>query len=634
MVGQWVKRMRKYRLAFWAAILFSSGVSRAGENEAELRTLIEQQSKQIQELKQRLDAVTAPAGNGSGIDPAKPNLDDSAVKKIVSEYLKENPGAGMPPSVQTGYSPTPAGGFFIRSAPDPSYVKWDDDCKIPFELRIRGRVQLDYYNYKITDRLNHVTDRYATANANETALANFSQLEVKRSRIILAGTAFDPNLRYWLEIDGNTRGLGGLQNNRVVQTAPGNGFAPNTSPTSPIGGGVTTDHAVRLFSAYVAYDFHGCESEKGCGADCPEGSYKYAPTYTIIVGKAKPYFAFEEYLGSGNEQFVEYGMSEWMFDAENDNLLMLAGTQIKALEDRLFAMAVITNGADNQFANSQMTNYPGFNAGFWYDFGGSWNNDTKRWNLYGDTVSDIDYSCNPVVRVGAMTYMVPMNRRSLYGDAEASFYFTTPAGPGGTRLINILTGDATTPNGAHAVDDFDAYTVETFVAGKYRGFSFLNDWFFRSLNHFRTTPNGQGNIVYQDSTGANALFPANHALFDYGFLLQAGYFIVPKRLELAARWCFISGDSGDINGNGRFVNRNIPGVMNPVRVIGDAFHNFHEADEFAVGVNYYFKRQLLKWQTDFSVYKGGNPAGGGVSAAGFIAGSDGWMLRTQVQLAF
>jgi hypothetical protein len=43
---------------------------------------------------------------------------------------------------------------------------------------------------------------------------------------------------------------------------------------------------------------------------------------------------------------------------------------------------------------------------------------------------------------------------------------------------------------------------------------------------------------------------------------------------------------------------------------------------------------LLKWQTDFSVFDGGNPAGGGVSPAGFIAGNDGWLLRTQIQLAF
>jgi hypothetical protein len=395
------------------------------------------------------------------------------------------------------------------------------------------------------------------------------------------------------------------------------------------------DHAVRLFQGWVAYDFHGCAAEKGCGLDCPEGTSPYAPTYTFIVGKFKPFFAFEEYMGSGNQQFVEYGMTEWFFDADDDNLLMQAGTQIKAFDDRFYLQATITNADESQFPNTQQQNYPGFDVGFWYDFGGTWNSQTNRWNLFGDSVADVDYSCSPVVRIGGATYITPLNRRSLYGDLNQSREFVMPGAPqGGTRLINLLSGDAATPNGSHAVDEFDAYRYEAFVAGKYKGFSFLNDWFFRNMNNFRTTPNGLGNIIYVDSTGANALFPANHGLFDYGTMLQAGYFIVPKRWEVAARWSWIRGDSGDLNGNGTFTTRTIPGVATPVRVINGAFHNFHEADEYGITLNYYWKRQLLKWQTDLSFYQGGNPAGGGQSPTGFIAGSDGWLLRTQIQMAF
>jgi hypothetical protein len=66
----------------------------------------------------------------------------------------------------------------------------------------------------------------------------------------------------------------------------------------------------------------------------------------------------------------------------------------------------------------------------------------------------------------------------------------------------------------------------------------------------------------------------------------------------------------------------------------NAFSHFKAAYEYSLGFNYYWKRQLLKWQTDVSYYQGGNPAGGGVSPAGFIAGVDGWMVRSQIQLAF
>jgi hypothetical protein len=631
MLRTWLKRLCTAPLGICAAFLLTTGVSSAGDTAAELRALIEQQNKQIQELKERLDGVSRVSAEANGkADPADPKLDEGAVKKIVADYLKDNPGAGMPSGVQTGYSP--ASGFFLRSAPDPKYVKWEDESRIPFELRFRGRIQLDYYGYKITDTTNHMTNRPATQNANSSRLADFSQLEIKRTRLTFLGTAFDPDLRYFIELDGNTRGLPGFQNNKVIQTA--GATDPNAAAVSPIGGGATVDHAVRLFQGWVAYDFHGCGSQKGCGLDCPEGTVKYAPTYTLTAGKMKPYFAFEEWMGSGNQQFVEYGMTEWMFDADDDNLLMAAGTQIKALDDRLYVSALITNGNESQFPNTQMDNLPGFNIGFYYDFGGSWNEERKRWDLYGDTVADVDYSCKPVVRVGGMANIVPLGRRSLYGDLEQSRVFVMPAGPGGTRLINVLNGDALAPAGSHAVDEFDSYTYEAFVGGKYKGFSFLNDWFFRNLNNFRTTPNGLGNIIYQDSTGANALFPASHGLFDYGMMLQAGYFLVPKKWEVAARWSWIRGESGDVNGNGRFTTTRIPGMATPVRVVNGAFHNFHEANEYAIGVNYYWKRQLFKWQTDLSFYEGGNPAGGGQSPAGFIAGSDGWMLRTQIQLAF
>jgi hypothetical protein len=664
----------------------TAGAARAGDSAAELRALIEQQNQQIQEqnrqlemLKQRLETLAAqPAKEAAAGDPpaaadkkdAKKDdkkddkkLDEDAVKKIAGQYLKDNPGAGVPPSVQTGFFS--GQGFVIRSAPDPSYMKWDDESKIPFELRIRGRIQVDYYGYKVTDDANHATGAHQVSQTSTAAgpvphaaplnshrFADFSQLEVKRMRLIFEGNAFDPNLRYQITLDGNTRGLGGVQNNKVLQTA--GAFAPNTSGVSPIGGGVTVDHAVRLFGAWIAYDFHGCASEKGCGPDCLEGTYKYAPTYTLIAGKLKPTMSAEEWMcGSTNEQFVEYSMADWYFDADDDNWLTAAGTQIKAFDDRFYMQAVITNGNESQFPNTQMDELPGFCAGMWYDFGGNWNKQRNKWDLFGDTFSDIDYSCNPVFRVAAACDIVPQDRRSLYGDDEQSRVFVMPAGPGGTRLINLLNGDgstaATTLKGAHAVDKFDYYTYEAFWGLKWRGFSLTNDWWLRDLNGFKAAPNGNDIILYtfldpRTKSTVNALFP-DKALIDYGTQLQAGYFIIPKKLELVARWAWIRGDSGDLIGDlgGPTQSFRIPngvgtgvtkGGFERVQVNPGAFTHFHEANEYSVGVNYFFWRELVKWQTDFSFYTGGNPAGGGQSPAGFIAGEDGWMLRTQVQLAF
>ena len=345
------------RLSIGAALLLVLQVrpAKGGDSTEELRALIEQQGRQIQELQRQLNTVqkqtsagvvpaaekSAPkideqapssADSGKSSDAPAAQLDDAAVKKIVTDYLKDNPGAGMPPSVQTGYQW--GQGFVIKSAPNPKYIQWDDDCRVPFEIRFRGRIQLDYYRYKVTDEVNHITNKPAVQNANSSRQADFSQLEVKRLRLIWEGCAFDPDLRFNFTLDTSTRGVAAFQNNRVVEN--GGTFDPNTNSASPIGGGVTVDHGVRFFEGWVAYDFHGCAAEKGCGLDCPDAMFKYSPTYTVIAGKLKPFFCIEEVLGSANEQLVEFSMADWFFDAEDDNLMVGAGTRIKAFGDRFY----------------------------------------------------------------------------------------------------------------------------------------------------------------------------------------------------------------------------------------------------------------------------------------------------------
>jgi hypothetical protein len=638
---------------------------------------LEQQQRQIQELSERLNAATEsntlpkprPATDGqqpkdtprSEPGPKKssrterpgPSVTDvtpkpSAPKKEtqktekseqpaapasqnVEQYLQDNPGAGMPPGVQTGFE---AGrGFFIRSPPNPPYIKWQDEAaRIPFELRIRGRIQTDYYFYKVTDNFNHLTKQ-----SYEPEAGDFSQLEVKRLRLFFEGTAFTPDLFYQIQFDGNTRGLAAWQSNRDVETA---GFPPSASFGAPgIGttassiGGTTVDaHGLRLFTAFVGYDIHLGGSGK-CGIECKEGTSRYSPTLTFLVGKQQPFFGLTEILGSANAQFVDFSMADWFFDADDNNMLMAATAQLRAFDDRLFAQAQITNGNESQFPNNLMDRLPGFIFGGWYDIGGSWNEQAKRWELWGNSISDIEYSVCPVVRIGGAADLVPMDRRSIYGDVEQSRVFVTPGGPGGTRLINLLNGDSLTPNGSHAVDRFNYYSFDGFAALHYRGLSLYNESWCRILSDFQTTRPGGNAIIYQDRSGANALFPGG-PLIDVGTVVQMGYFLIPRKLEVAGRWDMITGDSGAINGNGHFSTTRIAGASTPVRIIDQAFRRFQNAQEWAFVVNYFFYGQLLKWSTDVNWYQGGNPAAGGASPAGYIPGVDGWMVRTQLQMAF
>jgi hypothetical protein len=625
---------------FACAVLLSSAVaSRAQDTDkSALRELIEQNAKQIDELNRQVEAREAAPPAAQATPAGKLVIDDGSIKKIVADYLHENPGAGMPPSVQVGYG-IGGPGFVIRSAPAAKYVPWDDESKIPFELDIRGRIQMAYYGYKVTDAVNHLTAQRVTP-----PVADFSQLEIKRAQLFFTGTAFDPDLRYHIRLHGDTRGLPAIPNNGVVQTA--GSFAPNGNAVTP-GAGLLVDHSMRLFECWVAYDIHPCCWSKGCGCDCGEDTPKYAPTLSLTAGKIKPFFGLEEFLGNQNEQFVEFSMADLMFDSDGDNRLMAAGATYKGMEDRLFAMAVVTNGAENLNSSNTLDNLPGFIAGVWYDIGGSWDYDLHRWNLFGDSISDIDYSCCPVARVGGSIDVVTLGRRSIYGDGESQRYFVTNPQPNGTRLINLLNGDGAaanapnSPNGSHGVDAWDVYTYNAFMAAKYRGFSILNEWWFRSMNNFQTTRAGGNNIIYSvaginsaPGVTANYLFPAGAALFDYGTNVQGGYFVIPKKLEVALRLSYINGDSGDAFGNGTFRTVAVPGVAGPVRLASGAFTHFHSSEEYSVAVNYFFRRQLVKWQTDLSYYTGGNPAAEGASIAGYRNGADGWLLRSQIQFFF
>jgi len=655
MVRNWLNEFCKFAVWPGAVLLAAAGVGRAQQAQpqtqsaADLQATVAAQQRQIDELK-RLVQSGAVQTTAAG-EPAAKQLSDKDVQDIIKNYLNDHPGAGMPASVQTGFFN--GQGFVIRSVDDPSYVKWDDQSKIPFELRIRGRGQFDYYSYKVTDTDNHLTGvRSPTGTATASDQSSFL---VKRLRLIFEGTAFDPNFRYQFQLDGNTRGLNAADTRQ-------NAFA---NPVGNIDGGqnvAAVDAGVRLFTAWIAYDWHPLGSEKGCGPDCPEGTYKYQPTITGIVGKFKPFFAFEEYMGSGNEQFVEYSMASWMFDADADNMLTGVALQAKALDDRFFGMLFITNGNDNQQPYTVLDNLPGINAGFWYDFGGTWNAKRQRYDLFGDSISDIDYSCNPVARVGAATDLVPMARRTNYTTAELDFERVGGGSNGGT-LTSVLNGAGVSPGvlpgisptttlanlSPFGVDAFDVYKYDVFAAAKYRGFSIYNEWWLRNIDNFRGTEvSGSADtrpILYTANTASGAsqiaLFP-KHALLDYGTTVQAGYFVIPKKLEVAARWSWIRGDSANINGNqtgtttltaAQVAALGIPAGTTVVSV-HNAFKNYSESQEFAVGLNYYFKRQNLKWQTDLSFYNGGNPAGNGTSPAGFIAGVDGWMVRTQLQFGF
>ena len=121
MLRNWLGELRKYLIFSGAALFAAAGVSQAQQPlppaaapapaaaapaPTDVQAQLQAQQKRIEELENLIrSGQVRPASadaDGKGKDDPKP-LTDADVKKIVGDYLKENPGANLNNGVQTGY---------------------------------------------------------------------------------------------------------------------------------------------------------------------------------------------------------------------------------------------------------------------------------------------------------------------------------------------------------------------------------------------------------------------------------------------------------------------------------------------------------------------------------------------------
>jgi len=133
--------------------------------------------------------------------------------------------------------------------------------------------------------------------------------------------------------------------------------------------------------------------------------------------------------------------------------------------------------------------------------------------------------------------------------------------------------------------DIGMYTVD--AHWKFRGLSVIAEYYWRCLAHFRG-----GHVP---------------GLSDRGFNLQLGQFVVPGKLELLARWSRIVGDSGTL---GKVAE---------------------STDEVGVGAAWYIRGHNAKFVLDVS-RENGMPLSS--PRLDMLPGSEGWLLRTQLQFGF
>ena len=205
---------------------------------------------------------------------------------------------------------------------------------------------------------------------------------------------------------------------------------------------------------------------------------------------------------------------------------------------------------------------------------------TNWWEPLGEvgrSHADVRFHEEPVVRLGhSFTYASQDGKLDRTTNGEQNFVRLSD----GTRLV---TPGAFAPG--VTVNEFDVYLYTIDAAFKHCGFGINAEYFLRWLNEFGTM--------------AGAV-PQNE-LYDHGFYVDAGYFLVPKKLEIAGLISHVDG------------------------LFGDSW-------EYAGGVNYFLSpTQFNKLTFDVTVLDG-SPASN--ASTNHFVGQDGLMFRFQYQVQF
>ncbi len=390
-------------------------------------------------------------------------------------------------------------GFVIASGPNVGVSR----SEAPFLLRLNGWGQLR-------------ETRFESQNDHP----DLNQFQLIRGRLTFSGSAFTPDFRYFVQLDG--------------RSSAGDEF--------------------RLLDYFMEFDI----GRKWL--DLARGRFVFK------TGRYKVPFSFSRYLSARDFQFADRSMASMFFDLNRSMAWGLEGeTEVLGMpcewETSVFN-GLVTGGAETGSSGSLDNNLAYSARVFLYP--------TGDWGT--GAMSDFDWHESLATRVGAG-------------------YATTVIGRlGSTEFNQIRVVDSGERLGNLLPPEVDEYNVNTFCVDascKFHGWSWTSEYYFRNISGF------QGGSIPD--------------LFDHGFWMQAGKFIIPGKFELLSRWSRVVGRSGTL------------GVEQ------------ESSDEFAGGGVWYFRQQNAKLTIDASYFNGAPISS---SALDVSPGTTGWLMRTQIQFAF
>lgn len=334
----------------------------------------------------------------------------------------------------------------------------------------------------------------------------------------------------------------------------GSAFTPDFSYYVQLDGRSSSGETVRLLDYSLSYDIGHRQFGLQKGA------------FGLRTGKYKMPFTMARWLSGKEFEFSDRSMASTFFDVNRSLAWGVYGSvnrfSFPVLWEAALFNGLVTGGAETGSSGTLDDNFA-FSARFHAEPIGEWG---------AGALTDFDGHEHLAMRIGAGYATSQIDR------AGTSEFNSLRVVDSGQTLASILPANVT---------QYDVSLFSVDVSTKFRGWSTTFEYYFRTVTSM------------DDPTMTN--------LFDHGFWLQTGYFIVPDKLQMLARWSHIEGDSGTLG------------------------QSTQSSEEIAGGLAWYFRENHAKSVVDITYLDG---ASVNSSALDISPGDRGWLARSQIQFSF
>ncbi len=357
-----------------------------------------------------------------------------------------------------------------------------------------------------------------------------------------------------LESESNNRDLNQLQLKRARIVLSGRALTPDLSYFVQLDGRSNVSDSIRILDYYFAYDLSHLFPNADRGV------------FGIKAGLYKMPFSLARQISGKEFEFADRSMGSIYFDVNRSLAFGLFGENNLLPSSIHWELAIfnglVTGGAETGSSGTLDNNNAVSGRVYAFPRG--------QWGT--NDLADLTNHQMLATRIGAGFAATTIDR---IGSTEFSSLRVVDSG---RQLSTLL------PNG---VESYEVALYSLDASLKFRGLSMTGEYYVRNISGFR-----------------GSSLPD---LFDHGFWLQGGKFLIPGKLQLLSRWSRVTGNSGTL------------GAIN------------QSSDEIACGSVWYFRQQHAKLTFDVTHLNGATINS---SVLDISSGDVGWLYRTQLQFSF